>query len=159
MIGARNVRGGIALLSAGLLMGLLMSLYAFVPMVPKVPAALDQYDDVPRRLLRLAHVAAIMLPLINIVLGGWLDRLALSARAKEVTSRLLLWGGGGVPLGLTIEALSPLARNVHVSGVPVLVFCAGMFVATLGACRGGALSAASVRGSGFARRRAEVRTR
>jgi len=135
MIGARNVRGGLVLLSAGLLMGLLMSLYAFVPMIPRVPAALDEYDDVPRRLLRLAHVSAIMLPLINIVLGGWLDRLSMSARAKEGVSRLLLWGAAGVPLGLVVEALFPWARNAHLSAVPVLAFCGAIFALSTAAWR------------------------
>jgi hypothetical protein len=133
--GARNVRGGLVLLSVGLFLGLVMSLYAFVPMVPRVPAGFDHYDDLPRRLLRLAHVAALMLPLINVVIGGWLDRLALSARAKEAASRLLLWGAVGVPAGLMLEAALPLARTVHVSGVPVLLFCAGVGLVSVGASR------------------------
>ena len=135
MTGVRNVRGGIVLLFVGLLMGLAMSLYAFVPMVPKVPAALDAYDDLPRRLVRLAHIAAIMLPVINIVLGGWIDRLALSPRARETASRLLLWGAAGVPLALLIEAVWPVARNLHVSGVPVLAFCGAVGALSVGAWR------------------------
>jgi hypothetical protein len=134
-VGLRNVRGGIVLLSLGLAMGLLLSLYAFVPMVPHVPASLDQYDDLPRRLLRLAHIAAIMLPVINIVLGGWLDRLTLSARTKDLASRFLLWGAAGVPSALVLEACSSFARNVHVSAAPVLAFCGAVFAITLGAWR------------------------
>jgi len=133
--GVRNVRGGILLLCAGLGLGLLMSLYAFVPMIPKVPASLDGYDDLPRRLIRLAHIAAIMLPVINIALGGWLDRLALSARARETSSRLLLWGAAGVPLALLLEAVWPLARNLHVSAVPVLAFCGAVAAIAVGAWR------------------------
>jgi hypothetical protein len=135
VIGARNVRGGIALLAGGLVMGLAMSLYAFVPMVPHVPASLDQYDDLPRRMLRLAHIAAIMLPLINIVLGGWLDRLDLSPRAKNAVSWLLLVGAAGVPLALALEAAWPLGRVLHLSGVPVLAFCGGVLAASVGAYR------------------------
>ena len=133
--GARNVRGGLIILSAGLLMGIAMSLYAFVPMV-EVPAALDRYDDLPRRLLRLAHISAIMLPLINIVLGGWIDRLSMPARRREAASWALLVGAVGVPLALTAEALFPLARTVHLSGVPVAVFCGGVFAISLAAWRG-----------------------
>ena len=135
MTGARNVRGGILLLSGGLALGMLMSLYAFVPMVPRVPAGLDQYDDLPRRLVRLAHVAAIMLPLINIVLGGWLDRLPLAARTRERVSWSLLLGGAGIPVALLIEAVWPPARELHLSGLPVVAFCWAVFVCGAGAAR------------------------
>ena len=55
MIGAANVKAGLTLLAVGLGGGLVMSLYAFQPMV-RVPAGLARYDDLPRRLFRLAHM-------------------------------------------------------------------------------------------------------
>ena len=133
-IGARNVRGGLVLVSIGFLAGLAMSLYAFQPVV-QPGAALDQYDDLPRRLLRLAHIAAIMLPLINIVFGTWLDRLRLSTAAKEWASRLLLAGALLVPLALALEAISAPARAIHLSALPVLGFCSGIFIVSFGAVR------------------------
>ena len=117
-----------------LLAGLAMSLYAFQPVV-QPGAALDQYDDLPRRLLRLAHIAAIMLPLINIVFGTWLDRLRLSTAAKEWASRLLLAGAVAVPLALALEAISAPARAIHLSALPVLGFCSGIFIVSFGAAR------------------------
>jgi hypothetical protein len=122
------------LLSGGLLLGLLMSLYAFVPMVT-VPAALDRYDDLPRRLLRLAHIAALMLPLINVVLGPWLDRLRLSPGWKQASSWLLLTGAVALPFALTVSALVPAAASAHLSAVPALAFCAGVAIASAGALR------------------------
>src|SRR2546421_10875538 len=95
MSGARNVKAGLALLALSLVGGLAMSLYAFVPMI-RVPASLEHYDDLSRRLLRLAHIAAVMLPLLNIVFGLLIDRLCLSSGAKELTSLLLLAGGIGL---------------------------------------------------------------
>ena len=142
--GERNVRGGLVVLSAGLVMGLAMSLYAFTPMV-RVPAPLDQYDDLPRRMLRLAHIAAIMLPVINVVIGGWLDRLAMSARGREAASWALLIGAITVPLALAVEAVSPLARTIHLSGGPVMIFCAGVFLVSCAAWRGLAPSVVSPR--------------
>lgn len=133
-IGARNVRGGLVLVSVGFLAGLAMSLYAFQPVV-QPGAALDQYDDLPRRLLRLAHIAAIMLPLINIVFGAWLDRLRLSHAAKEWASRLLLAGAVAVPLALGIEACWAPARDVYLSALPVIGFCSGVFIVSVGAMR------------------------
>ena len=55
-----------------------MSLYAFQPLVP-VPASLMRYDDLPRRLLRLAHIAGVMLPLINVVTGVVVSGLSANA--------------------------------------------------------------------------------
>jgi len=134
MIGARNIKGGLILISFGLLGGLVMSLYAFQPMV-KVPASLDEYNDLPRRLLRLAHIAAIMLPLLNVVLGRWLDRLSLTQRTKSLASWFLLVGGVGVPIALAAEAAWGPARELHLSAIPVIAFCVGVFLVSIGACK------------------------
>ena len=134
MTGARNVRGGLMLLSLGLGAGLAMSLYAFQPLVP-VPAALARYDDLPRRLIRLAHIAAIMLPLINIVLGPWLDRLRLPARAREAASWLLLAGGATLPASLALEAAVPTVISLHLSALPAIAFSLGVFLVSAGAYR------------------------
>ena len=134
MIGAKNVKGGLILLAVGLGAGLAMSLYAFQPLVP-VPAGLARYDDLPRRLFRLAHIAAIMLPLINVVIGPWLDRLALGERPKRAASALLLGGAAGLPSALALEALVPPAITLHLSAVPALAFCAGILTVSAGAWR------------------------
>jgi len=134
MIGAKNVKGGLVLVSLGLLAGLAMSLYAFDPIV-QPPASLDRYDDLPRRLLRLAHISAIMLPLLNIVLGAWIDRLALPSAAKQCASLLLLGGGALVPAALAVQAVWEPARSLHAAGLPVVAFCLGVFLVTLGAMR------------------------
>jgi hypothetical protein len=134
MIGSKNVKGGLILVSLGLIAGLAMSLYAFEPLIPP-PPALARYDELPRRLIRLAHISAIMLPLLNIVLGGWIDRLALSRGAKERASLLILVGGALVPVALGLQAAWAPARALHLAGPPVLAFCLGVFQITLGALR------------------------
>jgi hypothetical protein len=134
MTGARNVRGGLILLSLGLGAGLAMSLYAFQPLVP-VPAALAHYDDLPRRLIRLAHIAAIMLPLINIVLGPWLDRLSLPTLVRETASWLLLAGAAILPAALALEAALPTVIPLHLSAPPAMAFCLGVFLVSAGAYR------------------------
>ena len=134
MIGARNVRGGFALLALGLAGGLVMSLYAFAPMV-RVPAALAHYDDLPRRLIRLAHIAAIMLPLINIVLAPWLDRLDLPRPVTQTASWLLLLGAAGLPLTLAAEAWWPPLISWRLSAAPAIGFSFGVFLVSAGAWR------------------------
>ena len=134
MSGARNVKGGLALIALSLLGGLAMSLYAFVPMIP-VPASLDEYDDLARRLLRLAHIAAVMLPLLNVVFGLLLDRLRLSSGVRELSSFLLLAGAVGLPLALGTEALVPSARAWHLAGPPAVAFTLGTVLVAVGAFR------------------------
>jgi hypothetical protein len=134
MTGARNLRGGLMMMSLGLAGGLGMSLYAFTPMVP-VPASLARYDDLPRRLIRLAHIAAIMLPLINVVLAPWLDRLRLSSALRQTASWLLLLGAAGLPLTLALEALVPPLIAWHLSGAPAIGFSLGVVLVTAGAWR------------------------
>jgi hypothetical protein len=134
MSGARNVKGGLILLSVGLAAGLAMSAYAFQPMVP-VPPGLAHYDDLPRRLIRLAHIAAIMLPLINITVGPWVDRVRLSRHAREVASWLLLLGAITLPCALAVEAVMPTAIWLHLSALPAVAFCAGLFIVSVGAYR------------------------
>ncbi|MBI1735327.1 MAG: hypothetical protein HYR51_09140 [Candidatus Rokubacteria bacterium] len=133
--GMRTVRSGLRLLPLGFVAGLAMSLYAFVPMVP-VPAALARYDDLPRRLLRLAHIAAIMLPLINVVLGPWIDRVPLSRRGAAWASALLRFGAAGLPVALAIEAFIPPASAWHLAAPPAIAFSLGVLLIGLGAWHG-----------------------
>jgi hypothetical protein len=144
MIGARNIKAGLLLLALSLLGGLAMSLYAFVPMV-RVPAGLLEYDDLARRLLRLAHVAAVMLPLLNIVCGLLLDRLRLSRGVRELSSVLLLAGALGLPLALGAEALVPAARAWHLAGPPAVAMTLGVILVALGGCRTPALELLALR--------------
>jgi hypothetical protein len=134
VIGARNVRVGLVLLAGGFVSGLAMSLYAFQPLVA-VPAGLAHYDDLPRRLFRLAHIAAVMLPLLNVVLGPWLDRVALPRPVRWAASWFLLWGAVGLPATLALEALVPPVIVLHLSAVPAIVFSAGVLLVSVGAFR------------------------
>jgi len=134
MTGARNVRGGLVLLALGIAAGMAMSLYAFQPMIA-VPQGLVRYDDLPRRLFRLAHIAAIMLPLINLVVAPLLDRLPFGRRAREAASRLLLLGAATLPAALAVEGLFPVLIPLHLSALPATVFAAGVFLTSAGAWR------------------------
>jgi hypothetical protein len=134
MSGARNVKAGLALLGLSLVGGLAMSLYAFVPMI-RVPASLEHYDDAPRRLLRLAHVAAVMVPLLNVLCGLLIDRLRLSRGMKECASILLLAGAVGLPLALGAEGLWAFSREWHLAGPPAIAVTLGVLLVAIGAAR------------------------
>ena len=134
MIGARNVKTGFALLALSLLGGLAMSLYAFVPMI-RVPASLDQVDDLSRRFFRLGHIAAVMLPLLNIVVGFTLDRLRLSRGWKEWTSVLLLAGAVGLPIALAAQGLYRPAAEWHLAAPFAVSMTIGVVLSAVGVLR------------------------
>lgn len=134
MIGAWNLRGGLVLLTLGLLGGLAMSLYAFQPVV-RPPDSLDRYDDLPRRLLRLAHIAAIMLQLLNVVFGLVIDRLNLRDRTRRLVSGILLASAGALPLALVMEALCAPIRALHLPGIPAVAFTLAVSCLAVSACR------------------------
>ena len=124
----KNVRAGLILLPLGLLAGMAMSLYAFHPII-QAPDGLASYDDLPRRLLRLGHIAAVMLPLINVVVGPWVDRLA------PRSAPWLIWGAVGLPLALWAEAIVPALRPLHPSGLPAVAFTIGTAILAVQAWR------------------------
>jgi len=132
-----------------------MSLYAFDPIVTP-PAALADYDSLPRRLLRLAHVAAGMLPLLNIALAPLVDRVRLSRRGREAASWALLGGAAALPAALALQAVWPLARAAHLAAPPALAFTAGVLLLAAGAWR---TPAAELLGAPTARRAGAITAR
>ena len=134
LVGMQNVKAGFLMISLGLIGGIFMSAYAFEPIV-SVPESLDDYDDLTRRLLRLAHICMIMLPLLNIVFGLVLDRLHLALKTKRLASWLLIVGAIGLPITLALEAFWAPVRAWHIPSAPVCAFCLGVFILTAGAMR------------------------
>lgn len=102
-------------LPAGLLAGLALSLPAWRD------GALGGYASFPRRALRLAHVAAVMLPVIA---GVWCCLLRPDETpAVRAAARLWIAGGIALPLALAASAARrPLAP--YVLPVPALALVA-----------------------------------
>lgn len=103
-IGRRNVVWGWVTIVCGAISGSVIMAWSFSgPFSP--PPGWDDYVSLSRRLMRLAHVAFFMLPLINIVLGKELDQIALSDRWKNITSWCAIVGMIGIPVGLMLAAI------------------------------------------------------
>jgi hypothetical protein len=94
---------GWSLFLAGIAGGMVLGLWAFDGPFP-APARFAEYDGLPRRLLRLGHIAAMALGLTNIFFGHELPHLALSPRAKWTASTSLIVGAGLMPTILTAAA-------------------------------------------------------
>lgn len=100
-VGSLNIVFGWVWMNMGFITGLLMGLKAEqfgLNLQKEGPTWLDGYSSVPRRLIRLGHVAFIMLPVLNILYGQYIDAAALSMTWKTAGSYAMIFGGVGVPL-------------------------------------------------------------
>ena len=90
--------------AVGIAMGLVMGLWSFDgPLAP--PAWIGGYGDTSRRLLRLGHIAFIMLGVISVMVETELDRSALSSAARQRASRLMIAGNVLLPAALCAAAI------------------------------------------------------
>jgi purine-cytosine permease-like protein len=133
-IGRRNVVWGWCGIVLGPTVGSILMAWCFAGPFPAPVPWLEDYESVERRMLRLAHVAMVMVPLINIVFGHSIDATDLPERWKRRASWLAALAIPGVPLGLTLGALFwvPL-KYLSVPGV--YAFIAGLAIMAWGKVR------------------------
>jgi hypothetical protein len=102
-VARRNRLVGWALFLVGIAGGMALGLWAFDGPFP-APPRFAEYDGLPRRLLRLGHIAAMALGLTNIFFGHELPYLALGRAAKKVASGGFITGAVLMPTFLTAAA-------------------------------------------------------
>lgn len=77
-------------------MGSIMGMYAFDgPFKP--PRGHESYASLPRRLIRLAHIAFVALPIISIMYGMHIDTVDLPEHMKLIGSRSMIFAMIGIP--------------------------------------------------------------
>ncbi|MHC4392919.1 MAG: hypothetical protein ACYS22_16630 [Planctomycetota bacterium] len=104
-IGRRNTVWGWVCIVLGPLGGSILMAWVFAGPFPSPLDWLEDYASVERRMLRLAHVAMVMIPLINIVFGHEIDGVDLTDKWKQRASWLMVIAIPGVPGGLALGAL------------------------------------------------------
>ena len=85
-----------AWMATGIFIGLLFGLYSFEGPLPE-PKAIGEYSSCSRRLLRLGHVAFIMLPLISMSYAAQIGATSLTDANKILAVKLCWLGMIGVP--------------------------------------------------------------
>ena len=120
----------------GLFLGLVVALWigtwAFNgPFAP--PTGFENYDSLSRRFLRLAHIAAVMLGVLNILFARELPKLELSQRWRSVASYLAALAWPGIALGCAVAAFVPIAKFMLPFGACSAVAACG--IAAIGAWR------------------------
>jgi hypothetical protein len=108
-IGDRNRIAGWALFLAGILGGMALGTWALDGPLP-APSGLEDYAALPRRFLRLAHIAAMALGLANVLYAREIDLVRLTPPLKRGGSLLMIASGVLMPLVLMASAAAPLFK-------------------------------------------------
>jgi hypothetical protein len=95
-----------AMIALSLAAGAVLGLWSFGGPLP-APPGFVRYDDLPRRLVRLAHIAAVMLPILNLLFASSLEKTRWSFPARRRACRWLLLGTVLLPAFLAAAAFWP----------------------------------------------------
>jgi hypothetical protein len=81
------------------------------------PAGFRAFDDLPRRHVRLGHIAAIALPVLNLLYVPWMGRSRWGGVTRRAGCRLLLFGTVVLPSLLTLTAF--WSAGLYLLPIPV----------------------------------------
>jgi hypothetical protein len=113
----------------GITSGSILSAWAFAGPF-KAPHGHDHYDDLNRRLTRLAHVSMFMLPLINIVYGDHIDELMISDSLKILGAYSMIVLMFGIPLFLIMATFKLVFKYLNV--IPITAGFIGLCIMAYG---------------------------
>jgi hypothetical protein len=129
---ALNRAIGFTSLLTGVASGMILGLWSFGGPLP-VPTAIGEYGDLPRRLLRLGHIAFFGLGLINLAIAGHWRRLDLDRQAARRALWLMNLGNLGLPPLLLAAAWQPVL--LYLMPAPVVCVFAALALCAVGAWR------------------------
>jgi hypothetical protein len=131
-LGEWNRRVGWVSMCVGVGTGLIMGLWSFYGPL-EVPAWLGAYDQTPRRLARLGHIAFLGLGILNLLLAQTLHHLALGPGGRRAASWAMNFGNIFLPL--TLFAAAAYAPLMYVMSVPALAVFVALLLTAYGVCR------------------------
>ena len=94
---------GWATMVLGILSGSALGMFAFAGPF-RAPKGWEDYTSLTRRMVRLAHIAFVALPMISILYGNHIDAAVLPQEMKLLGARLMIFGMIGVPVLLILSA-------------------------------------------------------
>jgi hypothetical protein len=131
-VGRANVRVARWMIGAGMAAGAVLGLWSFGGPIPP-PPGFRAFDDLPRRLARLGHIAAIALPALNLLYVPWMRRARWSDPVRRVGCRVLLFGTIGLPSLLMLAVWWGPAR--YLLPIPVAALIAAILLLAAGLSR------------------------
>ena len=129
-LGGANVRVAWWMIGGSMAVGAVLGLWSFGGPVP-APVGFVAYDDLPRRLIRLGHIAAIALPMLNLLYVPWMGRSRWGGATRRAGCRLLLFGTVALPSVLVLAAFWGAGRYLLPIPVAALTVAACLLAAGL----------------------------
>lgn len=123
---------GFTSLLIGVASGMIIGLWSFGGPLP-VPDGIGDYGELPRRFLRLGHIAFFGLGLINLAVAGHCGRLNFDQTARRRTLTLINLGNIGLPPLLLLAAWQPVL--LYLMPFPVLCVFAALALTAAAAWR------------------------
>ena len=128
-MGRANVRVAGWMIGGSMAVGAVLGLWSFGgPVAP--PPGFRAFDDLPRRLVRLGHIAAIALPALNLLYVPWMARSRWGASARRAGCRLLLFGTVALPSFLMLAAFWD--PGLYLLPIPVTALIAAVWLLAAG---------------------------
>ena len=128
-MGRANVRVAWWMIGGSMAVGAVLGLWSFGgPVAP--PPGFRAFDDLPRRLVRLGHIAAIALPALNLLYVPWMARSRWGGSAQRAGCRLLLFGTVALPSLLMLAAFWSPGR--YLLPIPVTTLIAAVWLLAAG---------------------------
>lgn len=129
--GQLNIHWGWIWMVLGITSGMILGMWSFSGPLPTPPGHKD-YSDLNRRLVRLAHIAMFMLPLINIVFGQYVDAIPVSESLRQYASYGMVICMMGVPTFLILASFYLPFK--YVASIPVFCGFFALAVMSYGHC-------------------------
>jgi hypothetical protein len=128
-MGRANVRVAWWMIGGSMAVGAVLGLWSFGgPVTP--PPGFRAFDDLPRRLVRLGHIAAIVLPALNLLYVPWMARSRWRSSTRRAGCRLLLFGTVALPSLLMLAAFWSPGR--YLLPIPVTALIAAVWLLAAG---------------------------
>ena len=102
-LGRTNIRVAWWMIGASMAVGAVLGLWSFGGPL-SAPPGFRAFDDLPRRLVRLGHIAAVALPILNLLYVPWMARSRWSRTTRRAGCGLLLFGTVALPSLLGLAA-------------------------------------------------------
>jgi hypothetical protein len=131
-LGRVNIQVAWWMIGASMAVGGVLGLWAFGgPLAP--PAGFRAFDDLPRRLVRLGHIAGVALPALNLLYVPWMARSRWSRATRRAGCGLLLFGTVTLPSLLGLAAF--WGPGLYLLPVPVLALITAVWLLAAGVRR------------------------
>ena len=126
-IGKKNISFGWIWILCGIILGAIMGMWSFNG---PFPSPVGDYTSLPRRMLRLSHIAFIALAIINILYGYEIDKIKANRKLKRFGSNFMIYGAILMPLLLLIAVFIEPFKYLTI--IPALFIIISLFIIVIG---------------------------